>query len=267
MFDVDDEPIETLHIYVVREAAPKPPLLPIFLSVVALLLIVATSVLGSSQQPVTRAVIRVPAVPLALKTFTASVAIIPTGVRIYQATISHGWITFSNGSIIGQDIPAGFTIGGVATDSAVYVPPGSADGYGYVTVQAHALISGKQGNIPALAINSVIGSSLYIRNLSAFTGGKDSYSVKVVTAQDKQIALLHGRDILFVQISAYESGLHYPCKEVYLYEQAHVAINWRCQFVSYHIPAFYHVTAVGLSGKNLIIDVWFVPRPVHIWVK
>ncbi len=33
MFQVDDKPVETLHIYVVREAAPKPSLLPIVLSV------------------------------------------------------------------------------------------------------------------------------------------------------------------------------------------------------------------------------------------
>src|SRR5260370_13540117 len=152
MFEVDDEPMETLHIYLEREAAPKPSLLPIFLSVVALLALVATCVLSSPQQPVTRAVIRVPAVPLTAKTFTATAPVIPTGIKIYPATISHGWITFTNGSIIGQDIPAGFAIDGVATDGAVYVPPGSANGYGYATVPAHALINGEQSHIPAPAI-------------------------------------------------------------------------------------------------------------------
>src|SRR5260221_13295254 len=267
MYHGDDETTETMHIYVVREAAPKPSLLPIVLSVSTFLILVVVGVLSPTQQPVTRAVIRVPAMPLAIKTFTDTAPVIPTGVKTYPATISHGWITFTNGSIIGQDIPAGFTINGVATDRAVYVPPGSADGYGYATVQSHALISGKQGNIPALAINSVIGSSLYIRNLSAFTGGKDSYSVKVATAQDQQTALTQVRGILFVQISAYKNGVHYPCKEVYLYERGRVAINWQCQFVSYTVPSYMHVTAVSLQGKNLLLHVWFVAHPVHIWVK
>src|SRR5260370_5468072 len=116
MFDVDDEPIETLHIYLERERPPRPSLLPIFLSVLALSILVAFGVLSPTQQPVTRTTLRVPAVPLAVKTFTATAPVIPTGIKIYPATISHGWITFTNGSIIGQDIPAGFAIDGVATD-------------------------------------------------------------------------------------------------------------------------------------------------------
>ena len=99
MQTVDDEPIETLHIYVVREEV-KPSLLPIFLSVVALSLLVAFGVLSPTQQPVMRAVIRVPAVPLPLKTFTVQVAIIPTGVKAYPATTAHGILTITNGSII-----------------------------------------------------------------------------------------------------------------------------------------------------------------------
>lgn len=262
-----DEELETIHVYVVREEAPRPSLLPIFLSAVALSILVAFCMLTPYQQPVTRAVIRVPAVPLTIKTFIAQMPVIPTGVHTYPATTAHGTLTITNGSIIGQVIPAGFTVSNVATDYAVYVPPGTANGYGYATVRAHALISGKSGNFARLAVNQVIGSSVYIRNLSAFTGGKDSHAVKFATAQDKQTALLRARGILFVQIGAYKSKPHYPCKEAYLYEQAHVTINWRCQFIAYHIPAFYHVTGIRLAGKNLIVDVWFVSRPIHIWVK
>jgi hypothetical protein len=46
-----------------------------------------------------------------------------------------------------------------------------------------------------------------------------------------------------------------------------VVVTWRCQFVTYHIPAFYHVAGVKIIGKNLVLAVWFVMRPVHIWVK
>ena len=262
MFDVDDEPVETLHIYVVREEV-KPPLLPIFLSVFALSLLVAVCALSPYQQPVTRAVIRVPAVPLSLKTFTAQAPIIPTGVKTYPATTAQGVLTITNGSIIAQVIPAGFTISNVATDASVYVPPGNANDYGYATVSAHAVLSGKSGNIEHLAINQVIGSSVYIRNLSAFHGGKDAYSVKVVTAQDKHAALLRAQGILLSKVS----GLHYQCAESQHADAHNISVAWRCQFITYHIPAFYHVTAVRLSGKNLLIDVWFIPRPVHIWVK
>ena len=66
----------------------------------------------------------------------------------------------------------------VVTDRAVFVPAGNANGYGYATVSAHALLSGKAGNIPAYTINQVEGSSVFIRNLTAFHGGRDSYSVK-----------------------------------------------------------------------------------------
>jgi len=263
MFEVDDEPIETLHIYVEREQPPRPSLLPLVLSVLALLLIVATSVLGSSQQPVTRAVIRVPAVLLPMKTFTAQVAIVPTGIKTYPATTAHGILTITNGSIIGQSIPAGFIIQGVATDSAVYVPAGNANGYGYATVSAHSLSSGKGGNLATLAINQVIGSSTYIRNLSAFSGGRDSYSVKVITAQDRSVAAANARNRLL----SMSIGLHYPCKETLSVNKAVVTMSWRCQMLTYHIAAFYHVTGVRLIGKNLIISVWFVPRPVRIWVK
>jgi len=262
MFEVDDEPTETLHIYVVREAAPKPSLLPIVLSVLALLTLVAFGVLSSTQQPVTRAVIRVPAVLLPLETFTAQVAIIPTGVRVYPATTAHGILTITNGSVIAQTLPASvifITNSGVsiATDQAVFVPAGNANGYGYATVPAHALISGKAGNIPALAIDTVEGSSVYVRNLTSFHGGRNAYSVTFVTAHDIQGAVSIARHLL----AAEASGLHYPCLETL---RGAVVVTWRCQFLTYHIPPYMHVTGVKIIGKNLLVAVWFVARPVHI---
>lgn len=265
MFEVEDEPTETLHIYVVREAAPTPSLLPIVLSVVALLTLVAVSVLSPYQQPVTRDEIRVPAVLLPIRTFSARVQVIPTGVHTYPATTAHGTLTITNGSVIAQTLPAGFifiTNSGVSivTDAAVFVPAGDANGYGYAVVSAHAAITGTSGNIPAYAINQVLGSSVYVRNLAAFQGGSDAYSVTFVTAQDKQGAILTARNLLATDAT----GLHYPCAETI---SGAVIVTWRCQFVTYHIPAFYHVTGVKITGKNLLVAVWFVVRPVHIWVK
>jgi hypothetical protein len=259
MQTVDEQP-ETIHLYVVREEEPKPSVFPIVLSALSLIVLLVFCVLVPYQQPVTRAVVRVPAVPLSLKAFTARVAIIPTGVRIYPATTAHGILTITNGSVISQTIPQGFRLGNVSTDVAVYVPAGSANGYGVAAVSAHALVSGKSGNIAAYTINQVEGSSVYIRNLSPFSGGRDSYSVKFATAQDKQVALTKARDALTLMIA----GLHYPCSESI---SDAVRVSWHCQMFTYHISAFYHVTGVRIVGKNLLIDVWFVVHPIHIWVK
>ncbi len=267
MFEVDDEPTETLHIYLVREPAPTPSLLPLVLSVFALSLLIAVTVLSAAPQPVTRDEIRVPAVLSAVRTFTATAPVIPTGVRTFPATTAHGVLTITNGSIISQTLPAGFlfmTTSGVSvvTDAAVYVPAGNANGYGYAIVSAHALVSGRVGNIPALAVNTVEGSSVYVRNLAAFTGGHDAYSVTVATAQDRQRAVMSARDILATEAI----GLHYPCVETI---SGAIRVTWLCQFLTYQVPSYMHVIGVKIIGKYLLVAVWFVarPKPVRILVK
>jgi hypothetical protein len=262
MQTVDEQP-ETIHLYVVREKEPKPSVFPIVLSALSLIVLLGFCVLVPYQQPVTRAVIRVPAVLLPIKSFTAQVAIIPTGVKVYPATTAHGTLTITNGSIIGQSIPAGFTIEGVTTDSALYVPPGNANGYGWAQVEAHALVSGKDDNFATLAINQVIGSSLYIRNLTPFHGGHDAYSVKFITSNDRNMALSKARDIL----ASNTTGLHYPCSENQIRHVSTMVLTWRCQFVTYQLPSYMHVTGVRIIGKNLLLQVWFVARPVHIGMK
>ena len=262
MLHVDDKP-ETLHIYVVRDEVRRPQLYPIFLSVIALASLVALSIAVPYEQPVTRAVIRVPAVLLPIRTFTATAAVISTGIKTYPATTAHGVLTITNGSVISQTIPQGFRLGNVITDTSVFVPAGSANGYGWAQVRAHALLSGRGGNLPPYSINSVEGSSIYIRNLSAFSGGADSYSVKYVSSHDKHVAVEKARGIVALQINE----LHYPCKEVYLSAQKLITMTWRCQFLSYSLPLYMHVTSVKIIGKNLLIGVWFVVRPVRIGAK
>jgi hypothetical protein len=262
MQTVDEQP-ETIHLYVVREEDPKPPVFPIILSALSLVVLLVFCVVAPYQQPVTRAVIRVPAVLLPLKTLTITTTIIPTGVKVYPATTAHGILTITNGSVISQTLPQGFRLGNVIIDSSVFVPAGSANGYGYATVAAHALIHGNAGNIPAYTINRVEGSSVYIRNLSAFRGGRDSYSVTVVTAQDRHAAVDTARSKLVSQLH----GLHYPCRELYSSAQKQIIATWRCQFVTYRIPAYMHVTAARLSGRNVLLDVWYPARPMHAWVK
>jgi hypothetical protein len=262
MYQVDDKP-ETIHLYVVREEAARPSLAPILLSLLMLSLLLALGIAFPSTQPVTRVSLRVPAVPLAVKRFTALVALVPTGVRTYSATTAHGVLMITNGSIIAQIIPAGFTIGGVATDSAVYVPAGSADGYGKAIVPAHALLSGSAGNLPAFAIDAVIGSSVYIRNLSAFRGGQDSYTVTYVTEQDRQAATLQARR----QLAGEVIGLHYACGENRVASVRTMIVTWRCQFLTFHLPSYMHVSGARFVGKNLIVSVWFIAPVKRIWVK
>jgi hypothetical protein len=262
MQTIDDQP-ETIHLYVIREADMRPSMLPIILSLLALSLLVVVGVASTYQQPVQRALIRVPAVLLPPKIFTAKVAIIPTGIKTYPATTAHGILTITNGSIIGQSIPAGFTIQGVSFDNAVYVPPGNANGYGWAIVSAHAISSGKAGNIPKLSINQVIGSSVYVRNLADFRGGRDGYSIKYATEQDRQTATLEAQK----QLTIATNGLHYPCKENQIADARKMVVTWLCQFVTYQLPSYMHISSVRIIGKNLLISVWFVPRPVRYWVK
>ena len=261
-----DDPIETVHLYVVREE-PKQPytVMPLIAACLCLLAIVGLTVYSGEHPAYEYQTLTLPAQLLPPQTFTATQEIIPTGVKTYPATTAQGTLMITNGSVIAQTIPQDFRIENVVTDVAVYVPAGSANGYGMATVSAHAVAAGKSGNIPAYTINSAVGSSVYIRNLSPFTGGQDSYSVKYATTQDKQTALLQARGILLSK----SSGLHYPCIETKVSNSLplNFVLTWRCQFVSYHIPAFYHVTRVRIVGKNLLIGVWFVAHPVRIWVK
>jgi len=268
MYQVDDTP-KTIHLYVVREEEKQPSvMLPMLAALFCIGAIIGVTYYSALHPVYTHKTLTVPAIVLPPQEFIASVPVIPTGVKTYPATYAHGVLTITNGSIISQTLPASFkflTNRGVeiVTDSSVFVPPGDASGYGYAAVNAHAGNPGKNGNISALAINQVIGSSVYIRNLSAFSGGKDIYSVTVITAQDRSVATAKARDALLTL----SIGLHYPCSEAVSVSKVVVSISWRCQMLTYHIPAFYHVTGVRISGKNLLISVWFAPRPIRYWAK
>lgn len=262
MYAVDAE--EIVHIYYERKPEKRPfTVLPLVCAVLCLLGILALTLYSAEHPYYEHAVLRVPAVALPPQTFSAQVKIVPTGVKRYPATTAHGWLIFTNGSVIAQLLPAGFisvsTTGiSVVTDKAVYVPAGNAEGYGKATVPAHVQVAGI--NLKMLAINSVIGSSLYVRNLQPFTGGRPAYSVKFVTPADKQTALLQARGILLSK----SSGLHYPCTETV---KAAMVVIWRCIFVSYRVPVGYHVTTVRLRGKKLLVDVWYIPRVQYARIK
>src|SRR2546428_9076064 len=200
MHAVNDE-IETIHLYVVREEEKKPyTLLPLLCAFACLLGIVAITLYSAQHPYYEHKRLTLPAQFLPLKTFTAVAPVIPTGIQTYPATQAHGTLTLTNGSVVTEILPKGIIFTGngieVITQSSVLVPGRSAAGYGVATVQAKAVTIGSIGNIKPLTIDAVYGTALYVRNLPSFTGGKEAYSIKVVTNQDKQTALDHARTVL-----------------------------------------------------------------------
>lgn len=266
MHALQDE-VETIHLYVVREQPKKPyTALPLLGAALCLLGIVMLTLYSGSHPAYIRTRLTVPAIALPPQTFTARVPVIPTGVKVLPATAAHGRLTITNGSVVAQTLPAGLILLSnsgveVATDTAVFVPPGSADDYGRTTVAAHAVVPGI--NVPTLAVNQTLGTSLYVRNLQPFSGGHPARTIPFVTAQDKQAAATTVQALLALQIH----GLHYPCREFYSLEAEWLTATWHCQFVTYTVPSYMHVTAAKLAGKNFLVDVVFIPRPVQLWVR
>lgn len=262
---------ETLHLYVVPEEIHRPSPLPIVLSVLALSVLFTLSLLPY-RQPLVRTTMRVAAVFPPIQVYTTIAYINATGIKTYPALIAHGTLTITNGSVVSQELPAGLlfaTSSGVEviTQTRVFVPAGSALGYGYATVQAQAVTGGIQGNIAVLAINAVYGTSLYIRNLTAFTGGKNSYAVKTITEQDKQIALHAARATLTTQAIHLATYLVRPCAEIAQEHTSQLTLVWSCQYMTFTVPAAMHVTTFRLVGENVFVTVEYVARPMIIWFK
>lgn len=265
MYQVEDTPIETVHVYIVREGRERPSLAPVIISSLALFFLVILVALTPYQPPLQRAVIRVPAVPLPLETLSVSEPVAATGVKITPATEAHGILTVTNGSIIAQELPAGLLFFGhdgveVATVAAVFVPAGSAEGFGIAAVPAHATVGGNAGDIPALDINGVEGGSLYIRNLRPFTGGRDAASIRFVTPHDRQTALAAVREYLTARVTRIRAILERPCRESAAFGNM-LLVTWVCRFVAFpKLPGF-HIIRVRIEGEALLVDVVFTARP------
>src|SRR5260370_37856431 len=110
MQTVDEEPLETIHLYAVREEAARPSLWPVFLALLALSTPLALCTLSPSQQPEERLAIRIPAVFLPLGVFTASGQIIPTRVKEFPPSPARGELTIYNGAILPHQLPSGFIV-------------------------------------------------------------------------------------------------------------------------------------------------------------
>src|SRR5713226_3087304 len=124
-------------------------------------------------------------------TLTQSASTSATGHGHQDARTAAGILTFYNGSFSFQTIYAGIVFTGsdggkVVTDQTETIPPNAPPQDGQASIAAHALHAGQAGNIPSLAINGTVSSSLYVKNLAPFTGGQDSRDYPIVTKTDIQ---------------------------------------------------------------------------------
>jgi hypothetical protein len=127
---------------------------------------------------------------LAPLTLSQSQTMQATGHRHQNATSAYGTITFYNGLLTSQTIAAGTVLTGnegvqVITDQGALIPAGNPPSYGQVSVSAHAVLAGVQGNIPAYDINTACcATSVVAKNTEAFTGAQSARNVLIVTRTD-----------------------------------------------------------------------------------
>ncbi len=116
-----------------------------------------------------------------------------TGKGHQDPEAAMGTITFYNGLFTSQTITAGTTLTGsdgvqVVTDQLAVIPAALATTpptYGQVTVSAHALEPGTQGNIRVRDINQACClPSVLAQNTAAFQGGQHEQDYTVVTRED-----------------------------------------------------------------------------------
>jgi len=194
---VDEEPMETLHLYVVPEdeLPPKRDYLAIFTVILCLLVLIsilAISILAPSPDHEVSFSLVIQGYTLAPVTRTIRVTAIATGKQYVPATTATGTITFYNGAIYSQIIPFGTVLKGadgikVVTDEQAVIPPAAQTTpptYGHVNVAAHALSSGKVGNIQVGDINEACCVTSVIAQNTLFHGGRDAYTYTYLSDQD-----------------------------------------------------------------------------------
>jgi hypothetical protein len=269
-----DEEMETIHLYVVRGEGKRPnTAFPLFCAFLCLLGIVAVTLYSAQHPYYEHERLRVPATFLPLKVFKVEIPIIPTGVKTYPATYATGTLTLTNGSVLSGVLPKGVIFNGVneaevQTTESVYIPAGSASGYGIATAPARAVVAGKGGDITTFGINAVYGTALYVRNLTPFTSGRDAYSVKYITSNDRNVATSKVRAFIISNITQVQAFLASPCSERHFFPiSGKVIVIWSCQFATYHIPSYMRVLGAKLAGRDFLVTVEFIPRPQRIWVK
>jgi hypothetical protein len=264
-----EDEMETVHIYVYQEPPRKPFRVTLDRLVQWLVQLLAIGMLGAfcliSPAPIyATQVIRVPAHFLPVQMFSAHVPIVPTGTIDRPAMHAYGTLTIYNGSILVQQLPAGFlltTQGGleVATDQGVTIPAAHLPALGVATVPAHVVRAGRQGDIPPGAINQNYGTSITIKNLSAFQGGQDASTEQVTTPGDRAKALAGAREHLTARLP--RGLLARPCAEKTSQTSDTLTVTWFCQYVIYTALPGMQILSAHVQGKEVVLQVRAIVLP------
>ncbi len=235
------------------------------IQLLALLLLAVICTAESSPAYAIRT-IRVQAILLPIQTVQANAAIIPTGERTIPATRARGWLTITNGSSIIETLPAGFTVESasgaqIAIDQAVTVPASNGETFGRATVAAHAVQPGAAGNIAARDVDVTEGTSLYLKNPTAFSGGRDARTERYATGADTDNALAAARSKAKQEIAATHHGVLVKCTETAHLETTRATVSWACQYATYNAPAGVQVLSAQVQGTSVVLRVREVVLP------
>lgn len=166
---------------------------------------VATTILAVSQNP---RMGQIQARTLPTLSLTESKTAKTTGKGHQDATFATGTITFYNGLLTSQTIAAGTILIGsdgvqVITNQAAFIPAAEPPIEGHVTILAHALKTGSQGNIQAQDINEpCCVTSVLAINPTVFQGGQSARDYTYVTQNDLQILTARVQDAVSQNVQA-----------------------------------------------------------------
>ncbi len=132
---------------------------------------------------------QVPGRVLPAITMSQQKAVHTTGMTRQSAQEAHGFITFYNAAPYVQTVEAGTLLTGVdgvqvTTDQAATIPAALMPTEGQVSVSAHTIITGTQGNIKAEDIyGGCCRLNVFVVS-GEFHGGQDARTYQTVTQQD-----------------------------------------------------------------------------------
>lgn len=113
-----------------------------------------------------------------------------SGLQENGGTRASGTLLFDNSSHTSVRVSAGFTFTAsngvqVRLDTTILVPPRTNGTDGTITAPAHAVATGKSGNLPPGALNTpCCGGGVIVSNPAAFSGGSDTGVTHLVAQND-----------------------------------------------------------------------------------
>ena len=202
----------------------------------------------------TTAATQVQARAIAPLTLSQSATVPATGKRQQAATRAAGTITFYNGLLTPQTIAGGTVLTGsdgvqIVSDHPATIPAANPPLEGQITIPAHALLAGGEGNIPAYEINTACcAPSVVAKNTKAFTGGTEARNFLEVRREDINNAVT----MLLVTISRSENAaltaqLHPSEALITPSCTPHVASNHRPGEEATHVSVTVSVTCTGIA--------------------